>query len=147
MKVCDLEVKNHAETNLVTVWDNACVYTHFEVGQVIRLTGVLSGYNKFHKRRNVIFRYEDQVQNIRKVPVEVRIDEQAFDKYKNYEEIKIVGKILTKNIGNCSMFNPPGLTACFRRIFFCQAIWESVMPLALCMHDREKSSVIPKRSH
>lgn len=62
MKVRDLEVKDHGETHLVTVWDNACVYIDFNIGDIIRLTDVLTGWNKFQKRNHVIIRYEDQIE-------------------------------------------------------------------------------------
>lgn len=62
MKVRDLEVREKTDRHLVTVWDNACIYTNFVIGQTIKLKDVLSGYNKFHQRNNVIIRYEDQIE-------------------------------------------------------------------------------------
>lgn len=62
MKVQDLEIRDRAEKQLVTVWDNACEYGNFQVGRTIKFKDVLTGWNKFHKRNNIIVRYEDQIQ-------------------------------------------------------------------------------------
>lgn len=62
MKVQDLEVKDAGDTHLVTVWDNAVAYHEFEIGQMIRLKDVLTGYNKYHHRNHIIIRYEDQIE-------------------------------------------------------------------------------------
>lgn len=62
MKVQDLEIRDRGDPHLVTVWDNACVYGNFQVGHTIKFRDVLTGWNKFHQRNNIIVRYEDQIQ-------------------------------------------------------------------------------------
>lgn len=62
MKVRDLEVRDRDDKHLVTIWDNACVYVDFTIGQTIRMKDVLTGWNKFHKRPSVTVRYEDQIE-------------------------------------------------------------------------------------
>lgn len=62
MKVRDLEVKETGTKHLVTVWDNACVYCKFEVGQMIKMRDVITGFNKFLQRNHVVIRFEDQIQ-------------------------------------------------------------------------------------
>lgn len=88
MKVKDIEVKDDSDKHLVTMWDNACVYTQLQVGHTIRMKDVLTGWNKFHKRNIVTIRYEDQIE------VTINIHIQPTNKYTftshSYQQYKTV---------------------------------------------------------
>lgn len=62
IKVCNLELKEDGQKFVVSLWDNAAIYTHCIVGDIVKFTDVTSGWNNNRKIDHIVVRYEDQVQ-------------------------------------------------------------------------------------